>query len=87
MAKKRRVIGSIVKGKDGKPDYIKIREDVTLRSGQFLNLENKASKIAGIRRALEMDKLSQEVAEKMLAQAEQLPEFVRFEIVLLENRD
>jgi hypothetical protein len=30
MAKKRTVIGSIIKGRDGKPDYIKINNDVVL---------------------------------------------------------
>ena len=77
---KRIQVGAIIKGRDGKPDYIKVNEDVTLKKGEFLNLESKASKIASLTAAIENGKLSQEVGQKMLEQAEKLPEFVRFEI-------
>ena len=77
---KRIQVGSIMKGKENKGDYIKITEDVTLKKGDFLNLENKASKIASLNAAIESGKLSQEVGQKLLENAEKMPDFVRFEI-------
>ena len=55
---KRIQIGSILKGKDGKGDYIQIKEDVTLKKGDFLNLESQASKIASLQAAIANGKLS-----------------------------
>jgi hypothetical protein len=37
---KRRVVGSVVKARDGGADYIKIREDLVLKQGQTLRLES-----------------------------------------------
>ena len=99
MAKfKKTVIGSVLKSQNGGLDYVKIRptvrgedgkvvvlEDITLKSGTTLSLENKASKIQSAKKALEEGKLSEETVEKIIAQAEQMPDFVRFEIVLLEK--
>lgn len=77
---KRIQVGAIIKGKDNKGDYIKISEDITLKKGEYLNLESKASKIASLTAAIENGKLSQEVGEKMLANVEKEPDFVRFSI-------
>lgn len=77
---KRIQVGSIMKGKENKGDYIKIEEDVVLKKGDFLNLESKASQIASLTKAIEDGKLSQEVGEKMLANVEKIPDFVRFRI-------
>lgn len=77
---KRIQVGTVMKGKEGKGDYIKVEEDITLKKGEFLNLESKASQIASLTKAIEEGKLSQEVGEKMLANAEKIPDFVRFRI-------
>lgn len=77
---KRIQVGAIYKGKENKGDYIKIEEDITLKKGEFLNLESKASQIASLTKAIEEGKLSPEVGEKMLANAEKMPEFIRFRI-------
>lgn len=84
---KRRDIGAVYKGKDGNPDYIKIDQDVTLRSGQFLNLESKASRIAGLEKARQDGKLTDELVDKLLGFAEKIPEFVRFKVVLVEKQE
>jgi hypothetical protein len=86
MAYKRTVIGSIVKGKDGKPDYIKMSADVTLKQGDFLNLESKASQLKGLEAAVANGKLSGEIAETIKERLEKIPEFVRFQIVKV-NKD
>lgn len=82
---KYRTIGSVLKSKDGSGDYIKISQDVTLREGQFVNLVSKASKIASITKAGEEGKLSEDLVEKLLAQAEKMPDFVRFNLEVKEE--
>lgn len=82
---KRLNIGSVVKGRDGKPDYIKVSNDVILSKGSILTLESKASRKAGITKAMDAGKLPQDVAEKLLADVEKTPDFVRFNIVQLKE--
>lgn len=85
MAYKRTTIGSIVKGKEGKPDYVKISKDVTLKQGDFLNLESKASQLKSVNEAVQSGKLSGEVAESIIENIEKIPDFVRFQIVRIEK--
>lgn len=81
MAKVKYVeIGSVIKGQDGKPDYIKIKEDVSLKAGSFLNLESKASRLAGLEKSVADGKLSEEMAEKIRVNVEKTPEWVRFRV-------
>lgn len=88
MAKKvYRRIGSVIKGKEGKSDYIKISQDVTLKAGQFVNLESIAYKKASIEKALAEGKMSEELATKALAAIEKIPSFVRFELVVSETKE
>ena len=81
MAYKRMVIGSIVKGKDGKPDYIKMSKDVSLKQGDFLNLESKSSQLKSLEAAIADGKLTGEIGESIKDRLEKIPDFVRFEIV------
>ena len=86
MAKlKRKTVGSILKNKDkSKGDYIKIgQNDVVLKAGSVLMLESKASQLKSLEAAIESGKLSGELADKLKARAEKIPDFVRFEIVQL----
>lgn len=83
---KRIKVGSVLKSKEaGQMDYIKIDADVILKKGDTLRLESKKSKIEGLKKAIDAGKLSGEVADKLLEQAEKMPEFVRFEIIKLNN--
>lgn len=87
MAKySRTTVGSVVKGKDGKPDYIKISKDVMLKQGDYLNLESKAQQLKSIKEAVDAGKLSGEVAERVMENVEKIPEFVRFSIVRIEKQ-
>lgn len=86
-SKKRVVVGSVVKSKEaGQPDYVKINQDVTLKKGQTLRLESKKQQIDSAKAAIANGKLSGELGEKILERLEKIPEFVRFEIVSLEDK-
>lgn len=75
---KYRTIGSVMKSKDydtTKETYIKLKEDVSLKAGSFINLVNPrklADKLAG--------KVSDEVLEKIRERGEKTPSFVLFEL-------
>lgn len=87
MAKYKRInVGSIVKGKDGGADYIKISKDVMLKQGDFLNLESKAQQLKSVQEAVSNGKLSGEVAETIMENIEKIPDFVRFQIVRIEKQ-
>jgi hypothetical protein len=89
MAKKmRKVIGSVVKSSDpNKPDYIKISQDVVLQKGQFLNLESKKHQLQSLEGAVASGKLSKETAAKVQERIEKIPDFVRFEISILVDKE
>lgn len=82
---KRLKVGSILKGKDGKPDYIKIDADVSLKKGEFLELENAKTMSAKADELEASGKISPEIAEKIRERAEKIPAFVRFEITLVRK--
>lgn len=84
---KRRVIGSVVKSKEAnKPDYIKIREKVTLEEGQCLSLESQKFQLERLQTALSAGKISEEMADKVKERLEKMPNWVRFDIVLVEKQ-
>lgn len=81
MAKKRKTIGSVIKGKDGKADYIKIgNEDVVLKAGSYVNLESKKQRLESLDKAVADGKMKPETAEKVKAAVEKTPDFVRFSL-------
>lgn len=88
MAKnKRKVIGSVLKSKDrSKGDYIKIKEDVVLKAGQTLFLESKKQQLENLDSAEASGKLSGDLVDKIRERLEKIPEFVRFEIVMVESQ-
>lgn len=87
----RRQVGSVMKQRDEKlrftdeagkkiPEfYIKITEDINLKKGDFLNLENKKVKLASLE--ANRDKMSTEVYEAALERIEKMPDFVQFELI------
>lgn len=81
--KKYMTIGSVIKGQDSKPDYIKITNDVTLKKGQFLNLRSKKQRLESLDAMEASGKLSGEILEKLRERAAKIPDFVRFEIELV----
>lgn len=87
MAKKRLTIGSVVKSKEaGKPDYIKVSQDITLKKGQFLNLESKERQLESLDAAVAAGKLSEDMANEIKERTNKIPDWVRFEIVMLQDK-
>lgn len=85
---KRSVVGSVCKSKDsGKPDYIKIRDDMSLKKGQVLRLESKRFQLDSLQSAVNSGKLSNELAQKIEERINKIPDWVRFEIVALETSE
>ncbi len=94
MAKTKRVkIGSIVKGRDGKPDYfqayIKDKEgkpsQYVLKDGQFLDLDSKAKQLADIKFLVENDKIDADTAKYLSDKVAKIPDYVRFEVIAKEK--
>lgn len=91
MAKwNRQQIGKIVKKSDDKLRYpgvkefsLKIEQDITLKAGTYLNLENKAYKLASLESA--KDKMSEENYEKAIERINKMPDFVFFEVIKLDK--
>ena len=93
MAKKKYLtIGSVIKGREGKPDYIKLNSDIVvdimgkkipLKKGQFLNLKSKRERLYRLDRLEESGKLSGEMLEKLRERALAIPDFVRFEVEIV----
>lgn len=82
----RQQIGKIVKKSEDKqrfPDVkefsLKIEQDITLKAGTYLNLENKAFKLASLE--ANKGKMSEENYEKALERINKHPDFVFFEVV------
>ena len=98
MAKlKRRTIGSVIKSKvAGEQDYIKLRGDTSQdlikalsladpKKGLSLRLESKASQLSSLEGAVTAGKLSEDVAETIRERIGKIPDYVRFEIILLSE--
>jgi hypothetical protein len=91
MAKwNRQQIGKIVKKSEDKLRYpgvkefsLKIEQDITLKAGTYLNLENKAYKLASLESS--KDKMSEENYEKALERIGKTPDWVFFEVIKLEK--
>jgi hypothetical protein len=87
MAKKKRnLIGEVIKNKEqGKAPYIKVKKDVTLTNGQTLSLESKKKQIEGVQSAMTSGKLSEDLGSEILERLEKIPDFVMYQIILLED--
>jgi len=98
MAKKYITVGSVVKGREGKPDYIKLRTDdvsalvralqtAKKEEGLILNLDSKKSQLEGLEKAVSSGKITEEYASKRRQSIEKTPEWVRFNVTLAVNKD
>lgn len=80
---KRKVVGSVVKGKEGKPPYIKIREAISLNAGDFLRLESKKTQLDALEAAAASGKLTGDIVESIRERINKMPDFVLFDVVQL----
>ena len=79
---KRSVVGSICKDKDKtKPDYVKMRD------GKYYRLESQKYQLESLAKAVEAGKLSGDVAESIKERINKIPEWIRFELVELVEKD
>lgn len=98
MAKRRVVIGSVLKNKDAsKPDYIKLRTDAKdilfkalssadEKKGLSVNLESKKSRLEGLDLAVKDGKMSPEMGAEIREKVEKMPDFVRFELSMYVDK-
>lgn len=89
MAKKKVIIGSVVKSKDfdkTKETYIKIRGEHTLKDGQTLSVQSPKEQLASAENAMKEGKLSEDLFEKIKARLEKVPDFVLKEIFYLSDK-
>lgn len=77
----------MVKNKDKtKSDYIKIKNDMTLRQGQILNLDSKTDLLKNLDTVEASGKMSAEMASDIRERLNKIPDFVRFEISYFEEK-
>lgn len=86
----RQQIGKIVKKSEDKQRFpevkefsLKIEQDITLKAGSYLNLENKAFKLASLE--ANKQKMSEDNYEKALERINKMPDFVFFEVISLKK--
>ncbi len=80
----RTIVGDVLKDKsDPKRSYIKIKNDVSLNAGDYLNLESKQSQLDGIKKAFEEGKVNEEIFEAATERINKMPDFVMFTVVKL----
>jgi hypothetical protein len=87
----RQQIGKIVKKSEDRQRFpevkefsLKIEQDITLKAGSYLNLENKAFKLASLE--ANRDKMSEENYEKAVERINKMPDFVFFEVIKLDKQ-
>lgn len=93
MAKEKRTyikLGDICRGKEeGSSDYIKVDlynvDSVTLKSGDIIQVETKAQKLKSITYKEENGFITPDVAEKLRANANKMPDFVRATATLIRK--
>ena len=91
---KKTQVGSICKSKeDSRRFYLRIRNDekapdsITLRKGQYLNLESKEHQLEDLDKALSEERLSSDFAAKRRESIEKIPDFVMFSVSVSEKID
>lgn len=96
---KRLTVGSVLKSKDKtKGDYIKLRGDIKeellsaiarmdSEKGLSLMLESKQMQLDSVEKAAAEGKLKPEVVDTIKERINKIPPFVRFEIIMLVDRE
>lgn len=84
MAKWKTVkVGSVMKAKeDGKAPYIKLADGTIIG-----NLESKSFKLKSLQEGIKSGRVNSELAEKIAANIEKMPDFVLGDIVRYEKQD
>ena len=84
----RQIVGDVLKDKEDKSkSYIKVKADITLKAGDYLNLESKKHQLDGITKAFEEGKVNEEIFNSACERINKIPDFVMFSIVKLTKND
>ncbi len=86
----RQKIGSVYKSQDPtKSNYIKVdllsKDSITLRHGEYINVESKAYQLKSLAEALAAGRISEDNAEKAKARIEKMPDFVLGELIYVSK--
>lgn len=86
----RQKIGSAYKSQDPtKSNYIKVdllnKDSITLRHGEYINVESKAYQLKSLEAALVAGKITEDNAEKAKARIEKMPDFVLGELIYVSK--
>lgn len=94
MASKRIVLGSICKREKDGSKYLKVNLNpnsglsaVTLRNGDFVNIETNDEQLSGAQQACADGKISEEVLAKIQKRLADQPDFVIAQAVLTRKED
>jgi hypothetical protein len=86
MSKRRFYFGKILKGAEGKPDFVAIDKDITLKEGEFVNLESKTQRLKELEDSVSAGRLSQEKAEDIASKVNKQSDRVRFSMYVVRER-
>jgi hypothetical protein len=87
MAKKSRFyFGKILKGNEGKSDFLVIDKDITLKEGEFINLESKSQRLKELEESVSSGRLSQDKADDIAAKVNKQSDRVRFSLYVVRER-
>lgn len=85
MAKRRFYFGKILKGAEGKADFLVIDKDITLKEGQFVNLESKKQRLDDLDKSVADGKLDEVKADALKEKVNKLSDRVRFSLYVVRE--
>ena len=86
---KREKLGSVLVDKnDDKKFYIKFNKNVSFNEGECINLESKKQQIASLDEAVSSGRMKNlEMAAEIKERLENIPDFVKFEMIKVSRND
>lgn len=87
MATKKVIVASVLKGQDGKPNYLKVDNDVVLKKGQFLNMQTTKQERESLEANISNGKIKADMGKILLEKLEKRPDFVLANIYFLDKTE
>lgn len=85
---KRETVGEVkASPDDAKSFYVKFTSDAVFKAGDTVSLQSKQQQIDSAKSAYENGKLSEEMFEKITERVNNIPEFVKFQVVRLTKEE
>lgn len=73
-------VGQVMKNKDGTGFYVKFNQDLVIKKGECMNLEDPKMAIKRLKKMIEDGKIDEDKANYIIEKLEKTPEFVKFEV-------